>query len=397
MLRERKVFSTLGTAFAALALTAAGAAYAAPEPVNLNVILPLTGGASFVGQSSEQAIKLEQEVINRHGGINGRPVHFIFHDDQTSPQVAVQLVNQLSKVNVILGSEITAMCNAMAPLLSKGPFVYCLSPGIHPKPGSNMFGVMVPISDMAPQVLTFFRAKGWTRVALMASTDASGQDGFDAFIKAFKLPENKGMTIVKEAHFNPTALNVSAQMTDISAAKPQAIIAWTTGAPAGTVLKGYAQAGLTMPLVIGQGNIAPEFMKLYSAVLPMALYLPGGLGVVRADNIKVDPRMKAPREVYLAALDKDKLVPQNGYEVVWDPIMLTVQALRKLGPDATSKQIHDYLSAVQGYAGISGVYDFKKYPNRGLGGARDVITHWDANKGEFVAVSEIGGKPIAQK
>jgi len=389
--------SKIKKALTVIALATSTAVVSAQEPIDLHVILPLTGGASFVGQASQKGIQAAEQVINETGGIHGRDVRFVFHDDQTSPQVAVQLVNQLHKEPLLIGSEIAGMCNAMAPLLSKGPFTYCLSPGITPTPGSNMFSALVPLTNIAPTVLRYFRSQGWNRIALLVSTDASGQDALHGYEEAFKLPENSGMQLIKVLHFNPKDFNVAAQMTEISEAKPQAMIGWATGAPAGTILKGFAQAGMNIPLVIGHGNVSPVFMKQYANVIPKRLYFPAGIGSIRGDNITIDPRQAKARAAYLAELAKAHLVPENAIEVVWDPIMLTVDALRHLGPNPTASQIHEYLNKVKGYTGISGIYDFTAVPNRGLSGKSNVMAEWNEKKGEFVAVSEPGGEPIQHK
>ncbi len=99
---------------------------------DINVILPLTGGGAFLGKAEQQALTQFEKAVNSSGGIHGQPVKFVFHDDQRSPQVAVQLANQVKATNppVILGSALVALCNAMAPLMKEGPLLYCFSPGI---------------------------------------------------------------------------------------------------------------------------------------------------------------------------------------------------------------------------------------------------------------------------
>src|SRR5579862_197859 len=85
-------------AAAALLLAAAAVlqpARAADPPYDINVILSLSGSAAFLAASEQQAIQIAEKVINRDGGIKGRPVRFVFHDDQSSPQVTVQLINQI--------------------------------------------------------------------------------------------------------------------------------------------------------------------------------------------------------------------------------------------------------------------------------------------------------------
>ena len=108
----------------------------AADTQDINVILPLTGGGAFLGKAEQQALQQYEKVVNSTGGIHGKPLKFVFHDDQSSPQVAVQLANQVKATNppVILGSALVALCNAMAPLMKEGPLLYCFSPGITVEP-----------------------------------------------------------------------------------------------------------------------------------------------------------------------------------------------------------------------------------------------------------------------
>ena len=165
------------TAVLVFALTAHGAPPAG-APYELNVILPLTGGAAFLGQTEWRTLQVLERFENSSGGIQGRPIHLAVQDDQTSPQLGVQLANQVlaKKVPVLLGSALVAICRAMAPLMKAGPVMYCFSPGIHPDEGSYVFTSGVSTHDLAQAGITFFRAKGWTRLAVLTSTDATGQD-----------------------------------------------------------------------------------------------------------------------------------------------------------------------------------------------------------------------------
>ena len=43
----------------------------------------------------------------------------------------------------------------------------------------------------------YYRGRGFTRLAMITSTDASGQDGAHGFEETMKLPENKDMKLVR--------------------------------------------------------------------------------------------------------------------------------------------------------------------------------------------------------
>jgi branched-chain amino acid transport system substrate-binding protein len=115
--------------------------------------------------------------VNKLGGIAGRPLQFVYHDDQTSPQVAVQLANDVlaEKPAVILGSGLLATCAAIAPLMTNGPVDYCLSPSLHPPAGSFTFSSSSSAIDQSAAVVRYYRLKGWTKIATINNTDATGQ------------------------------------------------------------------------------------------------------------------------------------------------------------------------------------------------------------------------------
>src|SRR5215469_18763947 len=243
----RNLWSALTTA-AALVAALSSTALAAGT-YDINVVLPLTGSAAFVGQGERDSLLALADQINATGGIAGDKLNFIFHDDQTQPQLAVQLTNQVvaSQPAVVMGSSLVAMCLAMAPLMENGPVQYCLSPGIHPKTGGYVLSTSSSSTDQIAAVVRYYCMMGWTKIATLMTTDASGQDGDRSVAEVLQYDENKDkVDLVIQEHFNPSDVSVAAQMARIKGAGVQAIIAWTTGAPAATVFRSMAQQGIDL-------------------------------------------------------------------------------------------------------------------------------------------------------
>ena len=127
-------FITIICALGLVALGSSFAAIAQPVPYEINVILALTGPAAFIGKAEQQSLQLVEGLVNKSGGINGRPVKFVIVDDTSSAAVTVQLTNALiaKNVPVILGPTFTATCLSVGPLVKSGPVDYCFSPAIAP-------------------------------------------------------------------------------------------------------------------------------------------------------------------------------------------------------------------------------------------------------------------------
>jgi branched-chain amino acid transport system substrate-binding protein len=285
------------------------------------------------------------------------------------------------------------MCNAAGPLMKDGPVMYCLSPGIHPPKGSFVFTSSTSTYDLAKALMRYFRLKGWKRVAIMTSSDASGQDAERGLNEAAGMPENKEIQIVARAHFNTTDVSVAAQIENVKAATPQAFIAWSTGAPIATVFKGIVQAGLDVPTATTDGNMTYAQMKNYGDFLPRQLYIASamwaGYGQVKGIDPAVEKQQKAIYDEYKAI----GAAPDLPASIAWNSGLIVVEALRKLGPKATAVQLRDYIANLKGFAGIDGMHDFIASPQRGLDLTDVVVTRWDRAKNTWVAVSKPGGEP----
>ena len=382
-------------AIAALFLVSSIASAAAPS-YDIDVVVPLTGSAAFVGQGERDALAVLETYVDKNGGIGGRPLHFVFHDDQTSPQVAVQLTTDIVGRGpaIVMGSSLVAMCLAMAPPMRNKEVHYCLSPGVHPKPGGYMFSTSASSTDQIAAVMRYYRMKGWTKLATLMTTDASGQDGDRSINAVLAYPENKSVTRVIAEHFNPADVSVAAQIARIKQSGAQAIIAWTTGAPAATVLRGMIENGLDIPVAPTSGNQTFAAMHQWKSFLPKQLVLASALYPPHDGKVTLDPRVeKAQAEMY-AVLKEHGLKADNMVATSWDAGLIVVAGLRKLGPNATAAQLRDYIANLTDFPGIDGIYDFKKYPERGLGPDASIATAYDPKTDDWVWLTQPGGAPL---
>jgi branched-chain amino acid transport system substrate-binding protein len=388
--------SKLGLAAAACATLLGLFAAQAADTYKINVILPLTGGAAFLGKGEQQALQLLQTSVNHDGGINGQPLEFVFHDDQTNPQTAVQLANGIfqEKPAVLLGPGVVAMCNAIAPLLKDGPFDYCTSPGVHPALGSYQYSSSADTHALIEALVRYFRLTGKTKIAFITSTDASGQDAERGFEEILKLSENTGVQVVERQRFNPKDVTVSAQMERIKSASPQALIAWTTGAPIATVFKAMLQAGLDISVGTTNGNQTYAQMEQYKGFLPKELYIPTSAFLPHEGMFKLDPKVEEEQRKFYAAYKAANVKLDSMAALAWDLANIVIGALRKLGTKATASHVKDYVDSQTELAGVNGIYNFKAVPQRGLTAKNALVSRWDAAADTWIVVSEPAGTPL---
>ena len=300
------------------------------------------------------------------------------------------LVNK--KVQVVLGSTLVAVCNAMSALIKDGPVQWCFSSAFRPPAGSYAFSTGVSSALLSDFVVRYTRQRGWSKTALLTSTDATGQDGDRTFDTTLALPENLRVVMVAHEHFNIGDLSVAAQIARIKTSGAQVLFAWTTGTQLATILHAASDAGLAIPIVTTSGNSTYPQMKAYASFLPKEFYFTGVLSL--APNELPNSPVKSTILSYLSAFRSTGIRPDIGSNQAWDGAQILIEALKKLGLNATPSQIRDYVVNLRGWSGINGQYDFQRYPQRGVGLEWLTMQRWDTAKDSWVGVSKLGGAPF---
>jgi branched-chain amino acid transport system substrate-binding protein len=388
----------IASALAAVSLVALASVAPAADPYEINVILPLSGNIAFVGSTQLQALKALEGYVNRTGGIRGRPVAFVVSDDQSDVKTALLLAQRLIAKNVpiIMGPSSPQACAAIAPLVAQaGPVLYCLANAGHPAPGGYEFLTLFPYEPQFNVALRYFRERGLHQIAYIVSTDAGGQDAEHALLAAAELPENKSLQIVARQYFAPGDISVAAQMARLKAATPDVLVAWATGASAGTLFHSAHDAGLDVPTITSTGNLSAAFFKQYGPLLPSNLYF-AAVPYYAGDALS-NRATKAAIAVLSSALAAVDAKPDMIEISAWDPGLLVVDALRKLGPDASAAALRAYMVNLSGWVGVNGPFDFRSAPQRGLGESNIVMVRWDLQHNTGVAVSKFGGTPLPEK
>jgi branched-chain amino acid transport system substrate-binding protein len=183
-------------------------------------------------------------------------------------------------------------------------------------------------------------------------------------------------------------------MARIKGSGAQAIIAWTTGAPAATVFRGMAQEGVDLPVAPTSGNQTFAAMKQWQAFLPKQLVLASALYPPHPPSVKLDPRVDSAQQAMYATLAKHGLKADNMVATSWDAGLIVASGLRKLGASATAAQLRQYIDGLTDFPGVDGIYNFNKYPQRGLGPESSTVTAYDTKTDSWVWLSQPGGEPL---
>ncbi len=92
----------------------------AAEPIKVGFSMALTGGVAQNGKQLLIALQLWRDDVNAKGGLLGRPVEFVYYDDQSNPANVPGIYTKLitvDKVDLLLGPYATNMAAAAMPVI----------------------------------------------------------------------------------------------------------------------------------------------------------------------------------------------------------------------------------------------------------------------------------------
>jgi branched-chain amino acid transport system substrate-binding protein len=345
-----------------------GGGTAEKAPYKIGAVVSLTGTYAGLGGPEKTAIDMEVERINAAGGINGHKLEVVLVDDGTDAAKATAAASKLidqDKVLAVIGATGTGQTMAMRQAIDKAGIPQVSMAGgtvitstfdklVFQTPWSN--------SLVVPYELKAMQAKGIKQVALLTSADGFGKDG-QAVLKA-ELPKF-GMTAVADETFNTGDTDMTAQLTKIAAAKPQAIILWNAGKESVTVLKNREQLKITIPVYGSHGNARKETIEGGGAAAEGFTFAAGKI-LVPAEYGQDTPAYKVATDFVDRFTTKAGQAPSTFAGHAYDALNITVEAMKKLPEGFTSAQLRDEIEKTSGFVGIGGTFTFSATDHNGL-------------------------------
>lgn len=248
---ERRTFLVQGASLiGGLAVSSAMlpmAARAQGAKLRVGVMLPFTGTFAQIGTNNANGLRMALQEQNFR--IGGREVELITLDDQADPSKGIENANKLvqrEKVDVLIGTVHSGVQMAVQKVArDSGVLNIIPNAGLNaatrslclPNVFRTSFSNWQPGAALGPALVS----RGFKRVVWIAWKYAAGDETFEGFQETF---EKAGGTLIKTMGVPFPSVEFQAQLSEIAALKPDAVVAYFSGGGAAKFIKDYAAAGL---------------------------------------------------------------------------------------------------------------------------------------------------------
>ncbi len=243
-------------------ITAAAAAVLAAAPawadVNIGISLALTGPGSGLGIPMQNYFKLFPATIA------GEKINLIILDDATDPGKGVSNARRFvteDKVDMVIGSCITATAAAMAPVLFEAKTLQLSAAPVGVPPGQDawMFRLPQGFGVMAHPIVEHMKKSGVKTVGFLGYTDAYGE----LWLKEITAQAEKaGIKVVATERFARTDTSVTPQALKLVSANPDAMLVVASGSGAAMPHKGLIERGYKGKIYQTHAAATPDLVRI---------------------------------------------------------------------------------------------------------------------------------------
>ena len=371
---------------AALAVAAAALPAAAAEPIKIGALLSVTGPASFLGAPEARTLEMLAADLNAKGGIAGRKVELVVKDTAGSPEKAISFAKQLideEQVFAIIGPATSGETLAVKGIAGEGKTLLlscAAAEGIVNPVAPWVFKTAQKDSHALQKIFQQMRKGGISRIGVLSSNTGFGKAGREAIAK---MAPEQGIQIVADEVYDKAATDLTAEVTKVKAASPQALLNWSIEPAQSIVIKNARQIGMTVPIFQSHGFANIQYVKAAGAAAEGVVFPASRIVVAEALPEKHPQKavLVAYKKAYEARYQEDASA-FGGY--AHDAFAALVKAIGEVGPDR--EKVRTAIEGMKGFVGTSGVFSFSPTDHNGLDvDAFEMVTVKD---GKFVLLGK---------
>lgn len=216
-----KLFSTLRATLAAPALAALAAMALqahAQDTIKIGVSQPLTGAVAASGNYVTNGARIAADLINKKGGVLGKPIELVIEDNKSNPREAVNSAEKLilkDKVPVMMGAWSSTFTLAIMPKLMEygvPMVVETASSGKITTAGNPWIFRTSPTSAMEATAFGKQLASLSPGIRKVDFLSVNNDWGLGAAAEFKKMFEAKGVAVGRTETMAPDATDLSAQL-----------------------------------------------------------------------------------------------------------------------------------------------------------------------------------------
>ena len=268
-MHRRRFLKGLGGVALAASPLVAPYVRAQSAPLKVGLMLPYTGTFAALGNAITNAFKLY--VAEKGGRLGGRSIEYVVLDDESEPAKAVDNANRLvlrDKVDVLVGTVHSGVQMGMVKV-SRESGVLSIIPNAGagaatgPLCALNIFRTSFTNWQTIHALGKVMVEKGHKSAAWISWKYAAGEEMFGGFKEGY---EKAGGRIVKELWLPFPNVEFQAQLTEIAAARPDAVACFFAGGGAVKFVKDYDAAGLKAKIPLyGNGFLTDGTLQAQGA------------------------------------------------------------------------------------------------------------------------------------
>jgi branched-chain amino acid transport system substrate-binding protein len=337
----------------------------AASPLRIGFGMALTGGLAANGKAALLAMEIWRDEVNKNGGLLGRPVEFVYYDDQTKPASVPGIYTKLLDVDnvdfVVSGYGTNLIAPAMPLVIERG-LVFMGLFGLANNEKFN-YPYYFQIGPNGPEPAREF-SRGFFDLAgtqnpkprTVALVGADAEFPHSALAGARENLKQAGLEVVYDRTYPPATTDFTPIVRAIKAANPDVVfVASYPPDSVGMVLAAH-EVGL-QPKLFGGGMVGLQFATFQTKLGPKLN------GLVNYDFWVPEPTLNFPGideflKKYQAQADKQGVDPLGHYLPPWAYAMMQVLGQAIEGAKTTDqKAVGEYIRA-QAFETIVGKVKF---------------------------------------
>src|SRR5215510_10299182 len=312
----------------ALALTLSANA---ADKVKIGFVSTLSGPNAAIGTDIRDAFNLAIKLAG--GKLGGLPAEVLVNDDQLKPENAKQVVERylrLDKVDFVTGTVFSNIVVAIAPdVINTKTFFIAPNAGPAAYSGAQcspfFFVSSWPSEAYSEAAGQYVTSKGLKNVLFLAPNYVGGHDAANGFKRYYK------GKLVDEMYTKLGQLDYAAELSQIRAAKPEALYVFLPGGMGINFIKQFVASGMSrdIQLVVPLWGSDQDIIRAVGD--PM-------LGLFSVGHWTIDLENAANRK-FVAEFEKEYKRLPTGYAASgYDTALLLDAAIRKVKGNLANKE-----------------------------------------------------------